>query len=550
MGKQGNRPCGGGALMKALTNSLAGTRTLVRLILRRDRIVLPLWIISLGILPVAIANTLKDLYPTAAERQSYLDIITANPALNALYGHAFGAGLGALTAWRLGGTVLLVGLASLLTLIRHTRAEEAAGRRELLGATVVGRQAPLFSALLFTFDASLLLGAVVSVSLIAYGLPVAGSMAFGLSWTVFGWAFAAVAAVAAQLTEGARAARGISIAVLGLCFVLRAAGDAGGKDGLSWISWLSPFGWTQRVRPFADERWWVFALFLGLVAVLAAAAFALSARRDLGSGLLPARLGPAAGSPWLRNPLALAWRLQRGTLLAWSAGFAVFGAILGGITESAVKVTEDSPQIKTIAERLGGSSGLADAWFAAFMGLLGLVASGYAVGAALRLRGEEADGCAEPVLATAVSRVRWAGSHLAFAVLGPAVVLGVAGLAAGLIYGLTSGDVGRELPRVLGAAIVQLPAVWVLVGVTVALFGVLPRFVGSGSWAVLAACVLIEEFGRPLQLSKRLLDLSPFAHVPNLPGAEVSAAPLAWLSLIAANLIAAGLLGLRRRDVL
>jgi ABC-2 type transport system permease protein len=316
--------------------ALAGTWSLVRLILRRDRIILPLWVAVLALLPVAIANTLADLYPTAAERQSYLDIVTANPALSALYGHAYGSGLGALTAWRLGGTVLLVGLATLLTVIRHTRAEEVAGRRELLGATVVGRQAPLFAALVVVFGASLALGALVSVGLVAYGLPTTGSVAFGLSWAMFRWAFAAIAAVTAQVTESARVARGISIAVLGLCFVLRAAGDAGDKDGPSWLSWLSPFGWAQRIRPFFDERWWVFLLFLGLIAVLTFAALALSAQRDLGSGLLPTRLGPAIASPWLRSPLALAWRLQRGTLLAWTAGFVVFGAILGSVGESAV----------------------------------------------------------------------------------------------------------------------------------------------------------------------------------------------------------------------
>ena len=527
--------------------ALAGTWSLVRLILRRDRIILPLWVAVLALLPVAIANTLADLYPTAAERQSYLDIVTANPALSALYGHAYGSGLGALTAWRLGGTVLLVGLATLLTVIRHTRAEEVAGRRELLGATVVGRQTPLFAALVVAFGASLALGALVSVGLVAYGLPTTGSVAFGLSWAMFGWSFAAVAAVAAQVTESARIARGISIAVLGLCFVLRAAGD---KDGPSWLSWLSPFGWAQRIRPFVDERWWVFLLFLGLIAVLTFAALALSARRDLGSGLLPTRLGPAVASPWLRSPLALAWRLQRGTLLAWTAGFVVFGAILGSVGDSAVEVIEDNPQLKAVAEQLGGSSGLADAYFAAVMGLLGLVASGYAMGAALRLRSEEANGRAEPVLAAAVSRVRWAASHLTFALLGPAVVLGAAGLAAGLAYGLSAGDVGQEMARVLGAALVQLPAVWVLVGVAVALFGVLPRFMAFGGWAVLAACALIEEFGRPLQLSKRILDLSPFAHVPKLPGGEVSAAPLLWLALIVVALAAVGLLGFRRRDIL
>ena len=117
-------------------------------------------------------------------------------------------------------------------------------------------------------------------------------------------------------------------------------------------------------------------------------------------------------------------------------------------------------------------------------------------------------------------------------------------------YGLSAGDVGQEMARVLGAALVQLPAVWVLVGVAAALFGVLPRFMSFGGWAALAACALIEEFGRPLQLNKRVLDLSPFAHVPKLPGGDVSAAPLLWLVLIVVALAAVGLLGFRRRDVL
>jgi ABC-2 type transport system permease protein len=86
---------------------------------------------------------------------------------------------------------------------------------------------------------------------------------------------------------------------------------------------------------------------------------------------------------------------------------------------------------------------------------------------------------------------------------------------------------------------VKLPAVWVL-----------PRFMAFGGWTVLAACVLIEEFGRPLQLSKRVLDLSPFAHVPKLPGGDVSAAPLMWLVLVVVVLAVVGLLGFQRRDVL
>src|SRR5829696_9502850 len=152
---------------------------------------------------------------------------------------------------------------------------------------------------------------------------------------------------------------------------------------------------------------------------------------------------------WLRGPLGLAWRLQRGSLVAWTLGFAALGGILGGIAEGGVEVIRDNPKLEVVVQRLGGSSGIADTYFAAIMSLLGLVAAGYAMGAALRLRGEETSGHVEPVLVSPVSRVRWASSHLTFAVIGPVVLLGAAGIAAGLAYGLSTGDVGRELGRVL-----------------------------------------------------------------------------------------------------
>jgi len=155
---------------------------------------------------------------------------------------------------------------------------------------------------------------------------------------------------------------------------------------------------------------------------------------------------------------------------------------------------------------------------------------------------------AEPVLATAVGRLRWATSHLLFAVVGPAITLSAAGLAAGLTYGLSTGEVGEELPRVLAGAVAQLPAVWVLAGIAAALFGLLPRLT-SLSWAALGAFVLLGLFGELLQLDQWMVDLSPFTHIPKLPGGEVSAEPLVWLISVAAVLTMAGLVGFRRRDL-
>jgi ABC-2 type transport system permease protein len=128
------------------------------------------------------------------------------------------------------------------------------------------------------------------------------------------------------------------------------------------------------------------------------------------------------------------------------------------------------------------------------------------------------------------------------------VALAAAGLATGLAYGLDSGQLGRQLPRVLAAAMVQLPAVWLLAAIAVALFGLLPHL-APAAWGALGVCLAVLLVGASVQLSQWLLDLSPFTHVPRLPGAAVSATPLAWLATIALALAFVGLTGLRRRDL-
>jgi len=533
--------------------TLTGTGKLVRLILRRDRLLMPLWILFVGLLPISYASSIADLFPTAAARQQYADVSMNNAGFVALYGRLFGSNLGELVTWRAGFLPVIIGLISLLTVIRHTRVEEETGRRELIGATVVGRHAGLAAALTATFGANLVLAALLALSMASQHLPATGSIAFGVEIAAAGWIFATVGGVAAQLTDSAGGARGIAISVLGAAYLLRVVGDLSGEGGgalswLSWLSWLSPIGWVQRIRPFGDERWWILAPAAGLTAALATAAVALSARRDVGAGLLPPRLGPATAAPSLRTPLALAWRLHRGLLAGWTAGFAVLGVVLGGVAESVGDLLRDNQSLQDVFARIGGSAGVIDAYLAAVMGILGLIAAAYGIQAALRLRSEETSQRAEPVLATAVGRLRWASSHLIFSALGPALALATAGLIAGLTHGLNTGNVGRELPRVLAGAMVQLPAVWVLAAIAVALFGLAPRL-APASWGALAGCLLFGLVGATLQLSQWLLDISPFTHIPKAPGAAVSATPLVWLVAVVVVLAAAGLIGLRRRDI-
>lgn len=88
-----------------------------------------------------------------------------------------------------------------------------------------------------------------------------------------------------------------------------------------------------------------------------------------------------------------------------------------------------------------------------------------------------------------------------------------------------------------------------LAGLTVAMFGLLPRAATAVAWGMFAACAFLSFLGPLLQLDDWVLDLSPYAHIPDLPGGDVTAGPLVTLLGIAAALTVLGLAGFRRRDV-
>jgi ABC-2 type transport system permease protein len=529
-----------------------GTGRLFRLAVRRDRIVGSAWVLGLFAFAYSQAASIVSLYSTQADLDRLARTaggIGANPAVVALQGPAYDASTyGGATAWQVvtPGT-LLIGLMSILLVTRHTRQEEETGRAELVSSGVVGRYAWLAAGLLYVLAVNVVLAALSALGYVLVGLPAAGSVTLAVVCGLTGLVFAGVAAICAQLTEYSRPANGMALAVLGAAFLLRAIGDTAAE--LSWLSWLSPIGWAERFQPFAGDRWGVLVLPVAALLVLLVAAAVLLVRRDFGAGVLPTGLGPATAPSWLGSPLGLAWRLQRGTLAGWTVGAAVAGVSFGVIAQDMAQFAKEDPETAKMLASLGGAGSITDIYLAAILSWIGMLAAGYAVQATLRLRAEEAEQRAEPVLATTASRTGWAGSHLLVAAGGAAVVLATGGALAGLAHGLRAGDVGGQLARVLGGALVQLPAVWVMAAIGVALFGLAPRLVVGATWAILAVVLSLTVFGEPLRLDQRVLDLSPFAHLPRLPAADFVAAPLVWLLAAAVLLAAAGLAAFRRRDL-
>ena len=526
--------------------ALAGTRELTQLGARRDRILIPIWVYVLTAMVASTAYSLKKGYPTAADRAALTAGVGHNPSIAAIYGSAYSSSFGGITAWRI-GLIAAIGCAlmSVFLVIRHTRGDEEAGRLELVGATAVGRQAPPVAGLVLALGACTVVGVLILLACLLLGMPAAGSLALGLEVAASGWVFAGITVVCAQLTSSARAARGIAASVLGGAYLLRAVGDA--NPGGSWLTWVSPLGWAERLRPFAGERWWVLALSVAATVGFSALAWLLAAHRDVGAGLLPDRPGRPTAARWLRDPVTLAVRLQRGSLIGWLFGFVVAGAVLGAAAHG-IGALLNSPQVRADVFRYGGHAGLVNAYFVVLFQESAIAAAAYAVAASLRLWDEESTQRSDPVLAAPVGRIRWAAGHVLTAVIGPALLLAGLGAAAGVAYG-THGGMGSQVLRLLGAALAQVPAAWVMMGVAVALFGIVPRLTVGLSWGVLGVAALVTMVGPLLRVSHWVLDVSPFTQAPKLPGTAFDVQPSLWLTGLAIVLAGAGLAALRHRDM-
>ena len=531
------------------TSPYAGTRTLVRLAIRRDRVLIPVSVLALVLFAVGAAKSSLDLYPTPESLSKDVGALLSNPSITAMYGpisdptspDAF-----AVIKTVMLGAVLL-GVLCYAVVRRHTRTEEEEGRLELIGAGKVGRRAPLTAAVLVALGAALPTVVLTGLGLTGLGMDAEGGLALGVAWLIAALFMTGTTAVAAQLTSTARGCTAIAMSVLGVAFLIRAVADSSTSSAVQAASWVSPLGWSTRVSAYGANRFWVLLLGLAFFAVTVRLAFALLERRDLGAGIMSACLGPARAHRSLGSPLALAWRLQRGGVLGWTIAYAILGVVLGSLAKSVAEATSGNAGIEEMLRTMGGSMGtLLDAFFATELKFAAVVATVAGITTVLRIRSEETSGHAESVLATATRRRSWLGAYVLLGLGVPAWLMSVAGLCAGVSSRNVEG--APSAGAVLGASLSTLPAVWLIVATAMALVGALPRW-SAVAWAILGVAFVLGEFGSLVNLPKWLVDVSPYPHLPALPGGTMTWGSTVVMVVIAVVLGVATFVTFRRRDL-
>lgn len=529
--------------------TLAGTGRLLRFMLRRDRLRLLVWPLGVALL---YAGALGEyvILGDDPEAMSVRATLMRTPAMISMAGPGYGvddytpgaAVANELILW----LVLTLAVMSILQVVRHTRAEEESSRSELVRAGAVGRHASSVAALLQVVIANVLVAVVSGMVLVAYDFDAAESFTMTFSIALGALVFGAVALVAAQAMEHGRGATGVSLAVLGGAYSLRAIGDIQGEHG-SWLSWLSPIGWVQQTRVFVDMRWWPLGLCAAAIVLLIALAAVLGSRRDFGAGLVAVRAGRSDATPALTGPFALAWVQQRMALLWTSLGLGLMWFASGGVVEAVPDLVESVADNPVYSAILGEGDDLIRTFLGVFGLYAGSGAAAFGVAMALRAKGEEESGRAGLVLTKPVSRAWWFASGLVLALVGAAVVqvTGVLALWAGAA---SSGVDEPGFGAYLELALAYLPGLAVVVAFAAALYAWVPKATGL-AWVLFGYMFVVGMFADLFGLPDWARGISPFWWVGNPMVDGVDAAHLWGLGGVAVLLFLLAFTGFRRRDL-
>ncbi len=501
----------------------AATGELLKIYLKNNKVITILLVVLPFLFAYAAAASNMVVLQTPEQLSTYI----AENQGNAMLGRIAANTIAGVTVWRIRiSTVIITSILNIVLIINNTRRDEEQGRLELLRSGAVGRKAPLTAILIKVFLANFLGGLAMTLGFSAAGFPAPGSFVAGLATALGGCCFSAIAAIAAQLAPNARLARGLSFGTIAFFFVWQMIANVTGNEGL--LLW-TPFGWCAYARPYAGENFLLFAFALPVIALLTVIAYILSDRRDMGGSYIRERSGRAYANRGFKSPLALAWRLQRGTLFVWLTAYAVMGLIIASLVPNINKMLEGTAFLPELSAILGGAG---RAFLAILAYILTQVLTAYAIMSILRIREEESLTRAELVLSGAGSRIRYAAGHLLIAFIGSAAALA--------LFGFCIGD--------FTSCIARLPAVWLIASVTVLLYGLAPRAAAPVSWGLFGASLLLEFLWEIKVIGSSIFAFSPFSWV--YPGVTVSFLPIFTMLLISAVLVGLGLACFSHRDII
>jgi ABC-2 type transport system permease protein len=509
------------------------------------------WGVVFGSTAATSALSYVQSYPTAASRQQIAATTGQDVGLAILFGPISDIDtVGGYTAYK--SFVFLTTIGALWALLAGTRllrGDEDDGRWQLLlsGATSARRATAATLAGLVAAVSVILLGTVLLVVLAArnpdLGFGTADAVAFGLSVALVPVVFSALGALVSQLGRSRRTATQLGLLLFGLAFVVRMVADA--DPSTRWLLWATPFGWSERVRPFTDNDLLPLVPALITAALLGAVAVLLAGRRDVGSGVLASRDVAEVRPFGLGSSLGLLARLQLPGIVAWWVGTVAAAFVFGIIAKVVAGSLPDS--VRDTLGRFGVRGALVEQFLGVgflFLATMVALVPVSVVGAAAQ---DESSGRLVHLLVRPLSRRRVLLERLAVG----AVAVVAAGLLAGLAVwaGAASQHLEVGLGTALGAGMNVVPTALVVLALGAVVLAVRPRAAVPVVYGVVIGSLLLDTIASLASSLEALTRVSLFHYMALAPAVDPSPGTH-LLTLGAAALLALIALALwERRDL-
>jgi ABC-2 type transport system permease protein len=517
----------------------------------------------IGLMLISGGAAFGQAYATP-ESRAELAALVANlpPAMAGIYGNPFPINietLGGSIGWKNAASMgLIAALWSVLALSGTLAGEIRRGSLEFVATTPLGMRRIALEKVAAHLTGMAILVLVTGLSSIVAGslgalpgdeIPPAAAFGFAIWLGVVALAAGSIAfALSPFLGRGAAAAIAGAITLLGYF----ANGYQAAAPTFAPFANLTWWGWTVHHQPLGGEADWPSLLpAIALAAVLLAVGVVAYSRRDLGKTArvpwpaTPASLlglsGPLARSFGERLPLAFWWGIGIGLMgLVFGAAARSFSETLSQLSAETLAIFE---AIFPTIDLMSGAGAFLQLAFITF----GFILGGFAASTLVKgWASDETEGRLELLLATPMSRVRWAlegglGLYLAIGVL---TLMIMAGIAIGSL--VSGGDIATP---VSGTIVIGLYAV-ALAGIGLAVGGLVSTSFAAEVVALIVIVSFLVDIVVPaMQLPDWIRQLALSAHLGQPMVGIWDWAGMGACVVIAAAGLLLGAWGISRRDV-
>lgn len=527
-----------------------GTGHLIKIIAQGARLQIIAWVLGIVIVSIAVASSYQSVYQNPNDKQAFA-MTMQNPAMVAMLGPGYEVEEYLVTTGTqfahemLLFSVIAVAIMNILLVGSATRTDEETGRIEVIRSLPVGRLAYLAACLIVVGIVNVVLILLVCLGIYVLnidGVTFESALLYGANLGAGGFIFGAVTAMFAQLSETSRGTMGLAFGALITAYIIRAVGDVGNEN----LALVSPLGWLLRSAVFIDNYWWPIVTSIFFTIILVFITFYLNSIRDLGSGFLPSGKGKTNASSFKKTTFGLILHLQKVKIMGWGIAIFALGAVFGAVMGDMELYFKNHEFIQMMLAQMGNFS-ITEQFISMLISIMSLISLIPVIMTILKLKSEENHSRTEHFYSRSISRNTVLGSITLMAVIESIFYLLL--LVLGLWLGaMTMMEEPVSFSTVLQSALVYLPAIWFMIGITILLVGVAPKLT-SIIWLYYAFCYIVAYVGGMLNFPNWLLNLSVFESIPKLPGEEINLISLIMIMTMSCAILLVGFYGYKKRDI-